>query len=74
MTHSNDQVDHPEERSCSRKEGVNISQETLVYEAAMAHNLLLNFGGSAPANALLVYTPRDFYGENSATTMAHKEA
>ncbi|CAK0817055.1 unnamed protein product, partial [Prorocentrum cordatum] len=58
----------------AKREGLNISKETLVYEAAMAQNLLLNFGGSTPANALLGYTPRDFYDENSATTMAHKGA
>ncbi|CAK0791575.1 unnamed protein product, partial [Prorocentrum cordatum] len=58
----------------AKREGLNISKETLVYEAAMAQNLLLNFGGNTPANALFGYTPRDFYDENSATTMAHKGA
>ncbi|CAK0846103.1 unnamed protein product [Prorocentrum cordatum] len=58
----------------AKREGLNISKETLMYEAAMSQNLLLNFGGSTPANALLGYTPRDFYDENSATTMAHKGA
>ena len=58
----------------AKKEGLDISKETLVYEATMAQNLLLNFNGSTPANALLGYTPRDFYDSDSATTMAHKGA
>lgn len=56
------------------KEGLDIIKETLVYEATMAQNLLLNFSGSTPASALLGNTPRDVYDSDSATTMARNGA
>ncbi|CAK0831382.1 unnamed protein product [Prorocentrum cordatum] len=67
----------------AEKAGLHIAREILVCEAAMSQNLMLNFGGSAPANALLGYTPIDFYdvfclysghylpNENQRTTMDH---
>ena len=53
---------------------MDITKESLVHEAALAQNLLLNYGGSAPANALLGEARRGFHGESSATTMAHDVA
>ncbi len=58
----------------AKKKGFDITDETLVYEAVMAQNLMLNYGGSTPANALLGYTPNDFYDPQSPTLESHSGA
>ena len=55
---------------CER-EGLSLTNEMILQEAGMAQNLLLSYNGSTPAQALLGYTPRDFYDPESISTLAH---
>ena len=45
-----------------------------MYEAAMSQNLMMNFGGSTPAQALFGYTPRDYYDPSSDSIVSYKGA
>ena len=54
------------------RQQLKITGGVLLYEAAMAHNLMLNYGGSSPTNALLGDLPKDFYASGSITNSAFK--
>lgn len=56
----------------AKKDNLQIDDEVLIYEATMAQNLMLNYGGSTPANALLGFTPKDFYDTNANNNTAYK--
>ena len=43
----------------------------LIYEAVQAQNHLLTYGGSTPANALLGFTPRDFFDLDSVSSVSY---
>ena len=44
-----------------RKQGLQVTKDMCVSEAAMSSNLLLTYGGSTPTQALLGYQPRELY-------------
>ena len=56
-----------------KKDGMDISNETLIHESVMAQNLMLNYGGSSPANSLLGKTPKDFCDIGNENTSAAKD-
>ena len=57
-----------------RAQGLQVSQEDVIFEAAMSQNLMLIYGGSTPAQGLLGYTPRDYYDSESRTLVSHSGA
>ena len=60
-------------RDCQR-EGLTIDDGDIVEEAAMIGNLTLNYGTSTPAQAILGYTPRDYYVPDGLTIDSHAGA
>ena len=56
------------------REGLVIDDATIVEEASMIGNLTLNYGNATPAQALLGYTPRDYYVPDGETIDCHAGA
>ena len=61
-------------KSDAEREGLDISDDTLVAEAAMSANLMMSYGGTTPAHALLGYVPRDYYLPDGTGVEAHTGA
>ena len=57
--------------SAAQKQGLPVTQEMCVSEAAMAANLMLTYAGHTPCQALFGYQPRELYDVENPGIAAH---
>ena len=53
-----------------QRQGLEVSKQDIMFEAAMSQNLMLNYGGSTPTQGLFGYSPRDYYDPESKSLVS----